>query len=74
MDDLTRFTGMDTNTTEGHVGLAEAARIVHLSPSTMRRLDRDGTLAATMRTPGGHRRYSVTALTQYVQSQRSKAS
>ena len=46
------------------VSISEAALILGVSASTLRRWEREGLFHADLRTPGGHRRYSATGIRQ----------
>lgn len=45
----------------------EAARFLHVSAFTLRKIEREGHLVP-FRTPGGHRRYSIEMLGRYLES------
>ncbi len=45
-----------------YISIGKVARIVGVACSTLRRWDRDEKLLPAFRTPGGHRRYSLTAI------------
>ena len=47
----------------------EAADYLRVSLYTLRRMERDGSLIP-FRTPGGHRRYSLRMLNEYLESSR----
>ena len=57
---------------EGRMNLMtakEAARYLRVSMFTLSKMDKEGGLAP-YRTPGGHRRYSLRMLNQYLNSSR----
>lgn len=47
----------------------EAAKYLNVSLSTLRKIERDGKLVP-FRTPGGHRRYSLQMLDDYLENSR----
>lgn len=49
------------------VGVKEAARILGISESTLRRAEQHGQLT-TWRTPGGHRRFTIASLEAFKNS------
>ena len=53
------------------IGLSEASRILGVSPATVRRWSDDGRLRV-FTTPGGHRRFSRSALQQLLPSDRTR--
>lgn len=48
----------------------EAARFLHISLFTLNRIEKQGRIMP-FRTPGGHRRYSLAMLDEYLQSSRT---
>ncbi|HET7030866.1 MAG TPA: helix-turn-helix domain-containing protein [Candidatus Limnocylindrales bacterium] len=57
--------------TQDWVGLSEASRLLGVSPATVRRWTDDGRLRA-FTTPGGHRRFSRTALRRLLPADRAR--
>jgi excisionase family DNA binding protein len=51
----------------------EAAEYLSISLATLNRMDREGQLVP-FRTPGGHRRYSLAMLNEYLESSRRRSS
>lgn len=49
-----------------YVSIGQAAEMVGVSISTLRRWESDGSLLADFRTRGGHRRYSISRIRQEV--------
>jgi hypothetical protein len=47
----------------------EAARFLHISLFTLNKIERQGSIVP-FRTPGGHRRYSMAMLQEYLQTSR----
>lgn len=51
----------------------EAAEYLSISLATLNRMDREGQLVP-FRTPGGHRRYSLAMLNEYLERSRGRSS
>lgn len=50
-----------------------AAQMLHVTPTTLRLMEADGTLSCPDRSPGGHRRYRLTEI-EAVRDKRKAAS
>lgn len=50
----------------------EAARYLRVSLFTLNKIERQGRIVP-FRTPGGHRRYNLTMLNEYLQASRSRS-
>jgi len=60
---------MDSQRSERLLTAREAANYLHVSLLTLRKIERSG-LLVPFRTPGGHRRYSIQMLQDYLERSR----